>query len=127
VERVEDRRLHLAGGRAIEAEEIVWVTRAAGAQWLRATGLSLDEPGFLRVNDFLQTEADPDIFAAGDIASMVNHPREKAGVFAVRHGPPLAENLRRAVEGRPLAPFAPQKNWLALISTGDRHAVASRA
>ncbi len=126
VQSVEAGRLHLPGGKSIDADEIVWVTRAAGAAWLRGTGLALDDPGFIRVTDTLQTETDPDIFAAGDIANMVDHPREKAGVFAVRQGPPLAENLRRAVEGRPLVPYRPQRNWLALISTGDKYAVASR-
>ncbi len=110
----------------MDADEIVWVTRAGGAPWLRATGLALDADGFIQVSDTLQTLTDPRVFAAGDIASMVNHPREKAGVFAVRQGPPLAENLRRAVEGRALKPYCPQRRWLALISTGDRYAVASR-
>jgi selenide,water dikinase len=126
VQRVEAGRLLLPEGRSIEADEVVWVTRAAGAEWLRGTGLALDDPGFIRVNDTLQTESDPDIFAAGDIANVFNHPREKAGVFAVRQGPPLAQNLRRAVEGRALEPYYPQKKWLALISTGDKHAIASR-
>ncbi len=57
---------------------------------------------------------------------MVNYKLEKAGVFAVRQGPPLTENLRRAVAGTALVPYHPQSSWLALISTGDKHAVASR-
>ena len=125
VDRVEAGRV-LAAGSPIDVDEVIWVTRAAGADWLRATGLALDDAGFIRARDTLQSETDPDIFAAGDIANVVNYPREKAGVFAVRQGPPLADNLRRAVEGRPLEPYHPQEKWLALISTGDRNAIASR-
>ncbi|MBI4290156.1 MAG: selenide, water dikinase SelD [Betaproteobacteria bacterium] len=126
VNQVSAARLQTAGGETVDADEIVWVTRAGGAPWLRATGLALDADGFIQVTDTLQTVTDPKVFAAGDIASMVNHPLEKAGVFAVRQGPPLAENLRRAVEGRALKPYRPQSRWLGLISTGDRYAVASR-
>ena len=126
VVQVSPGRLRTSRGDALDVDEIVWVTRACGARWLRDTGLELDADGFIRVAETLQTLTDPDIFAAGDIASMVDHPLEKAGVFAVRQGPPLAENLRRAVTGRPLARYRPQRRWLALISTGDKSAVASR-
>jgi len=126
VTRVDEGGLVTADGGHFGADEVVWVTRAGGAAWLQDTGLELDEHGFIRVTDTLQTVSDPNVFAAGDIASMVNHPREKAGVFAVRQGPPLAANLRRAVQGRPLRRYRPQRQWLALISTGDRHAIASR-
>ena len=119
-------RLQPAQGPALDADEIVWVTQAGGPAWLAGTGLALDAGGFIRVNDHLQTLTDPRIFAAGDIAAMVNHPLEKAGVFAVRQGPPLGENLRRSVLDQPLKPYHPQRRWLALISTGDRHAIASR-
>ncbi|HNW00622.1 MAG TPA: selenide, water dikinase SelD, partial [Burkholderiaceae bacterium] len=90
------------------------------------TGLALDADGFIQVSDTLQTVTDPNIFAAGDVASMVNFSLEKAGVFAVRQGPPLTANLRRFVQGAALASYHPQRSWLALISTGDQHAVASR-
>jgi selenide,water dikinase len=126
VSRVSAGRLQTTGGETVDADEIVWVTRAGGAPWLRETGLALDADGCIQVTDTLQTVTDSRVFAAGDIASMVGHPLEKAGVFAVRQGPPLAENLRRAVEGRELKPYRPQRRWLALISTGDRYAVASR-
>ncbi|TVP61227.1 MAG: bifunctional NADH dehydrogenase FAD-containing subunit/selenide, water dikinase SelD, partial [Halomonadaceae bacterium] len=126
VERVSDHTLHLADGTEHPMDEILWVTQAGGAKWLEDTGLELDASGCIKVNNQLQSLTDPAIFAAGDIATMVDQPREKAGVFAVRQGPPLAENLRRAVKGQPLKPYRAQKNWLALISTGNRFAIASR-
>lgn len=126
VQTVDDHGLTTQDGQFHSADEVVWVTRAGGARWLQDTGLELDDDGFIKVTDTLQTVTDPDIFAAGDIASMVNHPREKAGVFAVRQGPPLAINLRRSLENGHLRPYHPQRRWLALISTGDKYAVASR-
>jgi len=126
VERVDAGRLQTAAGTTINADETVWVTRAGGAPWLRETGLALDGEGFLQVGDTLQSVSDPNVYGAGDIASMVDQPLEKAGVFAVRMGPPLARNLRLAVEGKPQLPYRPQRRWLALISTGDRAAIASR-
>jgi selenide,water dikinase len=126
VDRVEAGTLHTRTGIRISADECVWVTQAGGAPWLRDTGLALDANGFIEVSPTLQSVTDPDVFAAGDIATIVGHPREKAGVFAVREGRPLADNLRRRLEGRPLRRYRPQRHWLALISTGDRHAIASR-
>ncbi|WP_404362622.1 selenide, water dikinase SelD [Marinobacter sp.] len=126
VSQVEANRLVTGSGDAFEVDEVLWVTWAGGPEWLKDTGLALDEGGFIRVRDTLQTETDDKIFAAGDIANVVNYPREKAGVFAVRQGPPLADNLKRAATGKSPKAFQPQKKWLALISTGDRYAVASR-
>jgi selenide, water dikinase len=126
VKQVSVGKLHASTGENLDADEIIWVTRAGGAPWLQKTGLDLDAEGFIKVQDTLQTVTDPDIYAAGDIASMVNYKLEKAGVFAVRQGKPLTENLRRAVEGTALQAYRPQTSWLALISTGDQYAIASR-
>jgi selenide, water dikinase len=126
VTQVKDGALMTSTGQELQADEIIWVTRAGGAAWLKNTGLQLDAEGFIEVKDTLQTINDPLIYAAGDIASMVNFKLEKAGVFAVRQGKPLTENLRRAVGGTALEAYHPQTSWLALISTGDKYAVASR-
>lgn len=127
VTRVESGKLITSKGQELQADEIIWVTRAGGAAWLKQTGLALDKEGFIEVTDTLQSPTDPLIFAAGDIASMKNYRLEKAGVFAVRMGKPLTENLRRAVAGEALQDYKPQTSWLALISTGDKFAVASRS
>jgi selenide, water dikinase len=126
VREVQAGRLRTAGGRVFDADEIIWVTQAGGAPWLAGTGLALDGGGFVQVNDQLQSVTDPRIFAAGDVAAIVGHPLEKAGVFAVRQAEPLADNLRASVLGQALVSYRPQRQWLALISTGNRYAVASR-
>ena len=110
----------------IEADAVFWVTQAAGGSWLASTGLALDADGCVRVNAYLQSDTDARIFASGDVAAFGPRALEKAGVFAVRMGMPLARNLRHALCGLPLKAYRPQKHRLALISTGDRYAVASR-
>lgn len=116
----------LAGGAAVASDVTVWATGASAPFWPRACGLATDAAGFIRVGPTLQSVTRPDIFASGDIASMDAMPRPKSGVYAVRQGPPLAENLRLLLRGRPLVPYSAQRQALALIGTGDRHAVASR-
>ncbi|MDB9335592.1 FAD-dependent oxidoreductase, partial [Nodularia spumigena] len=111
-------------GLLVECDKIFWVTQASAPQWLKTTGLGTDEQGFILVEDTLQSQTHPEVFAAGDIATMVNHPRPKAGVFAVRQGKPLFENLRRALLGQPLKPYKPQEQYLSLIGTGDKRAIA---
>jgi selenide, water dikinase len=126
VTSVEQGFVRTEDGQAIAVDEILWVTEAAAPTWPREAGLATDQAGFIRVDASLRSLSHPHVFAAGDIAAVDNHPRPKSGVFAVRQGPPLADNLRRSLTNQPLVPYLPQQRFLALISTGGRHAIASR-
>jgi selenide,water dikinase len=124
VARVEPGRLLLDGHAPVEADEILWTTQAAPAQWLGKSGLSLDARGFLKVDDTLRAAVD--VFAAGDTIAFATRDLPKSGVYAVRAGPVLADNIRRTLTGRPLRRFRPQREALYLVSTGERYAVGTR-
>lgn len=126
VSSVEAGSLTLEDGSKGEFDHLVWCTGAAASPWVKASGLPVDERGFLSVRDTLQSIGDERVFGAGDIATQVNHPRPKAGVFAVRQGPVLAHNLRAIALGRSLQEHRPQRRFLSLLSLGDREAVADR-
>lgn len=127
VSEIQRDRIICESGLATEYDYIFWTTQAASPLWIQESQLTTDSRGFILVEDTLQSISHPHIFATGDIATMKNHPRPKAGVFAVRQGKPLSDNLRNIILDRPLKPFIPQKQYLALIGTGDKSAIASRS
>lgn len=116
----------LANGRTVAADAVLIATNAAAPAWFAHTGLPRDRDGFIAVRPTLQVLDDDDVFAAGDCATVLQHVREKSGVFAVRQGPPLTDNLRRRARGAPVLPFLPQRRALSLLSLGERSAIASR-
>ncbi len=114
------------GGRRLAGDYVLWVTGVEAPAWLRRTDLALDGGGFVSVGRTLRSVSHANVFAAGDVAAMADQPRPKSGVIAVRQGRVLADNLRRAVLGRPLRRFRAQRRMLSLISEGRRSATASR-
>jgi len=98
----------------------VWATGARALPWLKASGLQTDAAGFVLVDRTLRSVSHPEVFAAGDCATLRDAPHPKSGVFSVRHGPVLAENL---AGGR--REYSPQARQLALITCGTRYAIAS--
>ncbi len=117
----------LRGGESLPADALVWAVGAGSRETLRDSTLALDERGFVLVRPTLQTVSDDRVFAVGDCATLADWPgTAKAGVYAVRQGPYLAENLRRAVAGRPLTRYRPQPDFLTLLNLGDGQALGAK-
>jgi len=93
--------------------------------WLADSGLALDDTGFLRVGATLQSASHANVFAAGDLIVRDDAPHPRSGVYAVRAGPVLAENLRRFAGGGTLTTYKPQRHSLNLLALGDGRAIAS--
>lgn len=128
--RLGRRAIRLAGGavtlddgEALPADLVIWATSAAAPPLLARLGLPTDAAGFLLTRPTLQTLADAPVFAVGDSGTVKDSPTPKAGVYAVRQGPVLWENIGRLLAGRPLEPYVPQKGFLKLLNTGDGRAI----
>ena len=113
-------------GRRCCADHVLWVPGVDAPPWPAEAGLACDEAGFVRVNRHLQSVSHPDVFAVGDVASLDGQARPKSGVYAVRQGPTLAQNLRRHAEGRQLRRYRAQRNAMAIIGLGEGRALAVR-
>ncbi len=123
--RITAQSVILTDGRSLPSDFTLSVAGAQPQDWLTATGLALQD-GFVSIGPTLQS-SDPAIFAVGDCAYLSHAPRPKAGVFAVREAPILLHNLRALLMGRTnLRPYHPQKDYLKLVSTGNRAAVADK-
>jgi pyridine nucleotide-disulfide oxidoreductase family protein len=116
--------IHFGSGHPLTFNACLVSTGAAAPGWPAADGLATDAHGFIQVGTTLQSLSHPNVFAAGDVAAYAAA-RPKSGVYAVRAGPVLAHNLRAYCETRGLMHWTPQARALYLISTGDRHALAT--
>ena len=120
---VEAGALVLASGARLACDVPVIATGVGAPAWLGASGLALDERGFVSTGPTLQSTSHSEVLAAGDVASRWDAPHPRSGVHAVRAGPPLALNLRRFIGAGELQPYKPQPRTLNLLSCGERRAI----
>ena len=119
----QDGKLCFDNGPEIPADVIVWGTSATAPPLLTKLGLAVDERGFVLTSSTLQSVTDPTIFAVGDSGTIESERLPKAGVYAVREGPILWENMQRFLRGQTPVVYRPQRNFLKLINTGDGRAI----
>ena len=123
VTEVNEHGLVFSNGDSIAADLVIWSTGAAPPPLLAELGLKTDERGFLLTRDTLQTISSDQIFAVGDTGTIEDAETPKAGVYAVRQGPTLWENLQRSLINAPMLRYRPQHSFLKLINLGDGTAV----
>jgi len=116
----------LSDGTTIDFDLCCWATGPEAHDVCQNMDLELDACGFIAVSQTLQTLSDPMIFASGDCASVQGCTWvQKAGVFAVREGPVISENIMSLLHNAKLTVYEPQVGFLSLMMTGDGNAVGS--
>lgn len=113
------------GGAPLAAAWSLAATGVRPPRWLAGAGVALAADGFIAVGQHQQSVSHPNVFAAGDVASRVDAPHTKSGVYAVRAGPVLTRNLQRVLDGRAPEPHIPQRRSLYLLATGPKEAIVS--
>lgn len=116
--------VHLEDGTVIASDFTVGAAGAKPHDWQADIGVRM-HAGFIWTDATLST-SDPALFAVGDCGHFSTDPRPKAGVYAVRQAPVLFDNLRAVLSGGRLRPYKPQKDYLKLISLGDKKALAEK-
>lgn len=119
----EEGTLTFEDGSSTRADLVLWATSARPPELLGKLELPTDERGFLRTRSTLQSTGDENVFAVGDSGTVAGEDYAKAGVYAVRQGPVLWENLRRRHAGQQLQTWRPQSQFLSLIGSGDDRAI----
>ncbi len=122
---IETGRLKLSGGTYLQCDVPVIAIGAQAAPWLQGSGLALDNEGFIQVDACQRSVSHAHVYAGGDVATRTDRPSVRSGVYAVRAGPALSQNLRAALTGTPAQPHQPPHKTLNLLSCGRRYAIGS--
>lgn len=123
VENIEEQIIRTSN-RSLKHSGVLLLTGPASSPLFRESGVRCTEDGYLLVQNTLQSENNPEIFGAGDCVTLSSYPElAKNGVYAVRQGPVLWENIKRTLANRELTIFEPQKRFLSILSTGGKEAM----
>lgn len=107
VQSVADHEVRLSSGEVIEAHTLVWAAGVRAASLEGGLAATRGRNGRLQVDEFLQVPGMEGVFAIGDAAAFVQDGREVAMLSrpAIDQGYAVADNILRAVRGRPMRPF----------------------
>ena len=123
VSDVADDQVRLDDGTTLPADLVIWAATATAPSLLSQPGLPADHRGFLLTHNTLQSTSGDPIFVVGDSGTIADADLPKAGVYAVRQGPVLWENIRRTIRQQRLQVYRPQTSFLKLLNMGDGRAV----
>lgn len=120
----------LKSGETIEGGVFVWAGGVKAPDLVAGSGLPVGHNGRVKVDRYLRALDRPEIFVAGDLASVTNP--ETGRVFpptaqiALQEGETVATNLLAELEGQALEPFRYHERGF-VVSVGPRSGVADVA
>jgi NADH dehydrogenase len=113
------------GDERISTHTVMWAAGNAASPLTRHLGVELDRAGRVAVNPDLSVPGHPDIFAVGDVATVVQDGRPVPGVAqgAIQMGTTAARNIGYDVARQPRRPFH-YRNKGDLATIGRNRAIA---
>jgi NADH:ubiquinone reductase (H+-translocating) len=120
----------LKDGELVQGGTYVWAGGVKANAMIRGTGLEVGYNERVKVDMYLRALDHPDIFVAGDLASVVDKETGLAlpplAQIALDEGDTVAANLKATVDGRPLEPFEFKSKGF-VVGVGARRGVAEVA
>lgn len=121
---VTDDGVVLDDGRVLPADHVLLATGLRASHSVQQLGLG-DARGML-VTTTLQHPDHPRLFGAGDAVRFGARELPRLGVFAVRQGPVLVDNLLALHTGGSPRPFEPPAQWITAVDLGGGDGVLIR-
>ncbi len=117
----------LKNGEVISGGVFIWAGGIKAPDVITGSGLEIGYNGRLKVDQYLRALDHPEIFVAGDLASVVNPRTGKVlnplAQIALAEGALVAHNLQAEIDGRPLKPLDFQDKGF-VVSVGEKKGVA---
>jgi NADH dehydrogenase FAD-containing subunit len=114
-----DGLVRLSSGGEKRSDICLVATGVMPSTLFRESGIMTGPTQGILVNEYLQSVAYPEIFGGGDCIDLQGIPLNKVGVYAVREGPILHQNLGAALENGTLTTFRPQQTYMLIFNLGD--------
>lgn len=130
IAEVTPQGFRLKGGELIEGGVFVWAGGVKAPNLVVGSGLPIGHNGRVKVDRHLRVLDRPDVYVAGDLASVTDprsgHALPPLAQIALEEGETVARNLDAELEGRPLEAFTFHDKGF-VISVGVRRGVADVA
>lgn len=96
------------GNERIEAETIIWAAGVKSCTLGQTMGFETDSACRIVVDEYLTVPGHPEVFCGGDQAHFEREGEPLPGLasVALQQGRSIGRNIRRALDGQPLKPFA---------------------
>ena len=120
----------LTDGQLVEGGVFVWAGGVKAPELVADSGLPTGHNGRVKVNQYLRALDRPEVYAAGDLASVTDpgtgHVLPQLAQVALEEGETVARNLDAELNGRPLEAFTFHDKGF-VVSVGPRRGVAEVA